>query len=66
MIIKGDSSRCATVIDSGECNLLMVGLNGITIKDLAMQLPGINIGIHVKDGDKWVPVRLSDLIGEER
>ena len=58
IIIDNGRPNTASVTDDG---LLMVGLDGFTIQDLADQFPGIQIGIHVKDGDKWVSVKLEDL-----
>lgn len=56
-ITSGSNKGAATVIANDEnCNLLLVGLDGFTLEDLAERYPSINIGIHVKDGDKWVPV----------
>ena len=58
IIIDDGRPNTASVDDVG---VLLVGLDGFTIQDLADQFPGIQIGIHVKDGDKWVPVKLEDL-----
>ena len=52
-------------IDSSGTHLLLVGLDGFTIKDLAERFPGVGIAIHVQDesGD-WVPVKLAEFKGE--
>jgi len=46
-----------------DCGVLMVGLDGFTIKDLADHYQGFElmVGLHVKDGDNWVPIKLEDL-----
>ena len=53
------SSHVATVDDS--FHLLIVGLSGFTIQDLADRFPDAGVALHVKDGDKWVPVTIDDI-----
>lgn len=59
MIIK-DGTANAPYAKVNEDGLLMVALDGFTLDDLVRLYPGIG-ALHVKDGDKWVPVQLDDL-----
>jgi len=61
-ITSGSSKGYAKVED---CGVLLVGLEGFTIEDLARLYPDVRIGLHVKDGDKWIPVEISSLGGKE-
>ena len=56
MMIKLNSGTGENIAQVSHDGLLLVGLDGFTLEDIAKLYPGINIGIHVKDGDKWVPV----------
>ncbi len=61
-IILGESDYQATVAQRvDDINVLLVGLDGFTIEDLAQRYPGLQIGLHVKDGDQWVPVTMDDI-----
>jgi hypothetical protein len=53
-MIDGNENENYAKVD--PCGMLLVGLDGFTIDDLARLYPGIQIGVHVKDGDRWVPV----------
>ena len=57
--IKRNHSNNVAQVD--ECGVLLVGIDGFTLQDLADRYPGIQIGLHVKDGDKWVPVTIRDI-----
>ena len=63
MIIQDIDSKDFVNVVSGT-HLLLVGLDGFTIKDLAERFPGERIAIHVQDesGD-WVPVKLAEFKG---
>lgn len=65
MEIKDSTPKNVAKVD--DCGVLMVGLDGFTIKDLADNYQGfeINVGLHVKDGDNWVPIKLEDLVFKE-
>jgi hypothetical protein len=58
VVIHGNTDNVAKVDD---CGILMVGLDGFTLEDLVCRYSEINLGIHVKDGDEWVPVKIGDL-----
>ena len=53
--------KLSHVVEVTDCNLLMVGLDGFTIEDLAANYPNVQVGIHVKDGDEWIPVTIDQL-----
>lgn len=56
-----DSSKSANYAKVDNNGILMVGLDGFTIEDLAKHYPGVSVAIHVKDGDDWVPVRMEEV-----
>jgi len=58
MEIKDSTSKWKVGV-AGD--VLLVGLDGFTIQDLAKLYPDCRIALHVKDGDKWVPVKLEDI-----
>tara|TARA_R110000803_G_scaffold210685_3_gene283200 strand:- start:2448 stop:2660 length:213 start_codon:yes stop_codon:yes gene_type:complete len=62
-ILDGQNGNIASVIDDG---LLLVGLDGFTLKDLAANYPGVGIALHVLDGDKWVPVTIDEIEGKRK
>ena len=59
ILSDSNKSNTAKVVDPG---VLLVGLDGFTLEDLANRYPGVQIGIHVQDSDgSWVPVTMEQL-----
>ena len=57
-ILDCKNTNVSQVVDDG---LLMVGLHGFTLEDLAILYPGLGIALHVLDGDKWVPITIDEI-----
>ena len=60
-MIKLSATNNGNVAKVDAEGVLMVGLDGFTLEDLSKLYPGVNIGLHVLDGDKWVPVTIEDI-----
>ena len=58
VINSSNNSHVAQVSKEG---FLLVGLDGFTLEDLANLYPDLRIALHVKDGDKWVPIELDQI-----
>ena len=58
MKIDNGTATVAQVVDPG---ILLVGLDGFTITELATIYPSLDIGLHVMKNGKWVPVTMDDI-----